>query len=392
MTYRIGIFGAVFNPPTRGHVDVLQQAAANFDRILLVPSARHAFGKQSLPFDTRVAMLEVLATELKLPCEIEICTLEAELAANCTEPVYTFDLLKALQHQFSTQYSEFELGFILGPDNADPKVWQSFYRASEIVERWPLFTAKQQLNIRSTQVRDVILSAPLDLNQQLRQLVPDCIADFILSQNLYQNCTLQQDPCFDQNDVAIIDQQNCFDGFFQVERYSLKHRLFAGGWSPKLYREVFIRTKAVAVLPVDPKNKRIVLVEQFRIGALAAGDSPWLLEIVAGILEEGESATELARREALEEAGLTINQLISVCEYFPSPGGSSEKLEILCGIVDAGGAGGLHGLEHEGEDIRVHSVSFDEAFGLLSSGKLNNAATIIALQWLQLNHATLIKQ
>lgn len=383
--FRIGVLGSAFNPPTRGHVDVLQQAASQFDRILLVPSARHPFGKQSLPFEARVTMLQLLARDLDVPCDIEICTLEADLAAHRTDPVYTFDLLCALEEQLAVQYSDFKLTFIVGPDNADPEIWQNFYRANDITERWPLFTAQQNLNIRSTQVRDLLLQAPDDLDSVLRQLVPEVIADYLQSQNLYQKSPLIPPPQFTSHDVEITKQENCFTGFFQVDRYSLKHRLFAGGWSDELHREVFVRTKAVAVLPVDLRNQKVVLVEQFRVGALAANQSPWLLEIVAGILEEGEQPEELAHRETMEEAGLRIDRLLPICEYFPSPGGSSEQLEIFCGVVDTSEAGGLYGLPHEGEDIRVHSISIADAFDLLNGGKLNNAATIIALQWLKLN-------
>ncbi|MCL6414292.1 ADP-ribose diphosphatase [Aestuariirhabdus sp. Z084] len=199
-------------------------------------------------------------------------------------------------------------------------------------------------------------------------------------------------PHYNQQDVQVLEHERCYDGFFKMDRYQLQHRRFAGGWTHTLSREIFLRTKAVAMLPVDLQRQQIVLVEQFRIGAYAAGFSPWMLEIVAGILEDGESPEELVRREAMEEAGLEVGALLPVCQYLPSPGGSSEELEIFCGLVDASTAQGIHGLEAEGEDIRVHVVSIDQALDLLQDGELNNAATIIALQWLQLNLPRLLKE
>jgi len=186
--------------------------------------------------------------------------------------------------------------------------------------------------------------------------------------------------------VEIVDKTVCYDGFFRLERYRLRHRLFSGAWSRVLTRELFERGHAAAVLPYDPALDAVVLVEQFRIGALEAPGSPWLLEIVAGIIDPGETPEEVVRREAVEEANCQIEALIHIYDYFVSPGGTSERISLFCGKVDAIGAGGLYGLEAEEEDIRVTVVPFAEAIAQLHAGKINSAAPIIALQWLQLNH------
>ena len=188
------------------------------------------------------------------------------------------------------------------------------------------------------------------------------------------------DPKFE-----ILDKTLCYDGFFRMERYRLRHQLFRGGWSRPLVRELFERGHAAAVLPYDPILDRIILVEQFRIGALEVPGGPWLLEIVAGIIEPGETPEAVVRREALEEANCTIQELMHICDYCVSPGGTSERITRFCGKVDASQAGGIYGASEEDEDIRVLVVSYQEAVAFLQTGKINNAAPIIALQWLQLN-------
>ncbi len=185
-------------------------------------------------------------------------------------------------------------------------------------------------------------------------------------------------------DFEILEEKLVYDGFFQVKNITLRHKLFDGSWSMPLKRELFDRLPVAAVLPYDPLIDKVVLIEQFRVGPLRS-QHPWLLEIVAGISEEGESIEDLVRREAMEEAGLDILELIKAHEYWVSPGGSSEFISLYCGRVDASNAGGIHGLPDESEDIKVHVMSSQEAFQLLKEGKITNAATIIGLQWLELN-------
>ena len=185
--------------------------------------------------------------------------------------------------------------------------------------------------------------------------------------------------------VELLGKSQRYSGFFRINGYRLRHRLFAGGWSGVIEREVFERGHAVGVLPYDPVADSLVLIEQVRIGALVAGMSPWLIEVVAGIIEEGEAPEEVARRETLEEAGLEIQALIPMCRYLVSPGGSSESDLLYCGRVDSRGAGGIHGLAEEHEDIRVDRVAYEEAMHLLEEGRVTNSVSLIALQWLALH-------
>ncbi|MBM4201986.1 MAG: NUDIX domain-containing protein [Gammaproteobacteria bacterium] len=184
---------------------------------------------------------------------------------------------------------------------------------------------------------------------------------------------------------SVLEEQLVYQGFFSLIRYRFRHTLYRGGWSEVLDRELFHRGRCVAVIPYDPKLDRVVLIEQFRVGAMKTEHDPWLLEIVAGAIEEGEEPPEVAHREALEEAGCTIDRLLPIYEFFTTPGGCSEKLTLFCGIVDASAIGGHYGLAEEQEDIRVRVVSYDEAMALLAEGKIDSAIPIVALQWLALN-------
>jgi ADP-ribose diphosphatase len=199
-------------------------------------------------------------------------------------------------------------------------------------------------------------------------------------------------PAMDQNDVEVVERSVVYDGYFRMERYRLKHKLFAGGWSREFTRELFERGHAVALLPYDPVRDVVVLVEQFRIGAYAAGCNPWLTEVVAGIIDPGETPEEVARREAGEEAGLHVTDMVKVADYLASPGGTSETLTLYCGRVDAGEVGGIHGLDEESEDIRVMTLPFGEVAGLLAEPRAHNATLLIALQWLLLHHDELCRQ
>lgn len=191
------------------------------------------------------------------------------------------------------------------------------------------------------------------------------------------------------DDVEIIDKTQRYKGFFEIVSYRFRHRLFAGGWSAELRREVFERGHAVGVLPYDPVADAVVLIEQFRIGALVAGMPAWQTEVVAGIIEEGEEIEDVARRETVEEAGATVGELIPICRYLVSPGGASESVQLFCGRVDSRGVGGIHGLADEHEDIRVEAQSVEVALAALEAGRIGNAVTIIALQWLALNREKL---
>jgi ADP-ribose pyrophosphatase len=187
------------------------------------------------------------------------------------------------------------------------------------------------------------------------------------------------------DDVEVVEREACFRGFYQLDRLHLRHRLFAGGMGKLISRELFVRHDAVCVLPYDPQRDCVVLIEQFRVGALDKSVNPWLIELVAGLIDKDEQPEEVARREAVEEAGLELAELLPLTQYYPSPGGSDERVHLYVGRCDSRGAGGVHGLEEEGEDIRVLVWSLDEALAALDDGRIDNAASIIALQWLALN-------
>ena len=190
-------------------------------------------------------------------------------------------------------------------------------------------------------------------------------------------------------DVELMGREVVYDGYFRLDRYRLRHRQFAGGIGPVLTREILERGQVAAVLPVDPARDRVVLIEQFRPGAWAAGRDPWLLECVAGVIEPGETPEELARREALEEAGCVIADLFPIATFLTSPGATTETVRLFCGRVDSEGVGGLHGLAGEGEDIRATVMPVEDAVALLDRGRIVNAKTIIALQWIARHYDSL---
>lgn len=187
----------------------------------------------------------------------------------------------------------------------------------------------------------------------------------------------------------IIEETPVYRGFFHLTRYRLRHTLFAGGWSEPMTRELFHRGRCVAVLPYDPVADRVVLIEQFRIGAVGDKSVPWLVEIVAGAVEPGERPEDVARREMVEEAGCEVRELIRIGEFYVSPGGCSEKISLFCGLLDTTGVGGIFGLAEEQEDIRVSVVDADEALSWIENGIIDSAIPTIALQWLALNRERL---
>ncbi|WP_231758411.1 NUDIX domain-containing protein [Microbulbifer elongatus] len=198
-------------------------------------------------------------------------------------------------------------------------------------------------------------------------------------------------PQFTRGAVDIIERKTVYDGFFEMHKLRLRHRLYRGGWGDEMERELFVRGNAVGVLLYDPQHQLIALTEQFRIGALERDPSPWCLEVVAGMVEEGESLEEVARRELIEEAGLEVQDLHYIRSYLPSPGGSSERMHLFCGCVDLRGIEGVFGLADEHEDIRLRVFPLDTVLAAVESGDaaIDNAASIISLQWLQLNRTRL---
>ncbi|WOG28000.1 NUDIX domain-containing protein [Endozoicomonas sp. 8E] len=190
-------------------------------------------------------------------------------------------------------------------------------------------------------------------------------------------------------DAHVESEERVWSGFLKLCRYKVRHALFQGGWSKTLVREAVLRVPSVGVLLYDPVLEKVVLVEQFRIGPLMSDDDPWLLEIVAGISEPGESLESVAIREVKEEADCEVKHLLPVSNFYVSPGATNERFMLYCGIVDASSAGGVYGLAEEGEDIRVHVLAVEEAWQMVEDGRISNAPAIVALQWLRLNHGEL---
>ena len=194
---------------------------------------------------------------------------------------------------------------------------------------------------------------------------------------------------YDNNDLEIVSKDTVFQGFFRMVKVRLKHRLFSGGWSDEMSREIFHRGHAAAAILYDPERDLIGLVEQFRIGALDSEMGPWCLEVVAGIIEEGETPEQLVVRELKEEAGIEKAKLVHVTSYYSTPGGCNEKIHLYCALCDLADAEGVYGLEEENEDICLHVIPADDVFKVMLKDRTNNAATLIGLQWLQLNRESL---
>ncbi len=195
----------------------------------------------------------------------------------------------------------------------------------------------------------------------------------------------------DHNDIKIIEKDLSFQGYFRINTYYVKHRKFDGGWTEVFSREIFERGHAVAILPYDPIRDEIVLIEQFRAGALAANRiNPWLIEIAAGIIDKGDTAEQAAYRELREETGCTVKNLTFCSDYLTTPGGSSETICLYIGEVDARDADGIHGLDDEHEDIRVFKVSREKALEMVDQGQVDNAVTMLAILWLDRHREKII--
>ena len=174
-----------------------------------------------------------------------------------------------------------------------------------------------------------------------------------------------------------------FSRFLRIDVVRFRHKLFSGEWSGERVYDVLRRGEAVAIVLYDPERDSVVLVEQFRLPALYAGLSPWQIEPVAGLVDKDESYETVARRETREEAGIEpLGELIPIQRYMPSPGGSDEAVMLFCGRVDASGAGGIHGLAEENEDIRVVVKTIAELKAMLEAGEIETGHTLICCYWL----------
>lgn len=190
----------------------------------------------------------------------------------------------------------------------------------------------------------------------------------------------------------IVEQREAYRGFFSLDVLHLRHRLFSGGWSPVLKRELFRTRRAAVVLPYDPVRDVVVLVEQFRTGAMGAGQPPWMIEACAGLTEPGESAEDVARRECLEECGLEPRRLAFCCEYAASPGSMTEWVSVFVGEITAPEHGAVHGVAAEGEDIRTHVLPLAEALERIGDRRIVAITAVVSLLWLQANKARLVQE
>lgn len=191
---------------------------------------------------------------------------------------------------------------------------------------------------------------------------------------------------------TVIKKEIIYNGFFKLSGIQLQHDLFSGGQSKVLTRELLDRGQAIAVLPYDPVTDEVILIEQFRIGAGEDESGPWMMEIIAGYQEPDETAEEVASREAHEEADCEVTELFPMFKYYSSPGGSNEQIQIFLGRTESSGIAGIHGLDEEGEDIRVHVVKSELAFDWLDNARIDSAAPIIALQWFRSNRERIRKE
>ena len=198
---------------------------------------------------------------------------------------------------------------------------------------------------------------------------------------------------FTHDDVRLKPIENLYDGFFKINLYQFQHALFAGGESEVIRREILERGDAVAVLPYDPVTEQVLLIEQIRIGAIKSKHTPWLLECIAGMTDGSEDYESVVKKEAFEEAGLNLTELEFMLSYLSSPGGTTERLYLYLAYADLSQmTTGIYGLDTEGEDIKTHIMDLDEAFERLNRGEIDNAATVICLQWLALNRDRIRKK
>ncbi len=186
-------------------------------------------------------------------------------------------------------------------------------------------------------------------------------------------------------DVQIAAERLPYAHFFAIEEYDVSWRQFDGQMSRTVTRAAFLSGDAVTVLPYDIARDRVLVVEQFRAGPLARGDGQcWQIEAIAGRVDPGEGPEQAARREAVEEAGLHLSELLEVARYYPSPGAVSEYLYSYVALTDLpDGCAGVFGVEGEAEDIRGHLISFDDLMALVASGEIENSPLILTALWLQ---------
>jgi len=188
-------------------------------------------------------------------------------------------------------------------------------------------------------------------------------------------------------------KRSVYKGFFSVEEHDLTYQKFNKEQSNVVTRSTLVSSDAVIVLPYDPVNDRILLIEQFRSGPYVKGDKhPWVLEPIAGLIDEGETPESAGIREAQEEAHLEIKRLELVARSYPSPGISTEFFHQYIGIVELLDSSNLiAGLQSENEDIRSHIFEYEQFFEMIESGKVKVGPLILLGLWLSKNRNRLRK-
>lgn len=193
-------------------------------------------------------------------------------------------------------------------------------------------------------------------------------------------------PARSPGDVQSLGVDRPYTKYFAMEEHRLRHRTFDGGWSPEIMRAVFTSGDAVTVIPYDADRDEVLLIEQFRAPIFARGDAcPWAIEAIAGRIDKEQSAEDAARREAQEEAGLSLGEMEIASAYYPTPGFAAEHLTSFIAQANLSGSGGVFGVESENEDIRAFTVSFDEAMQGVDSGEINVGPCVLSLLWLARN-------
>ena len=187
------------------------------------------------------------------------------------------------------------------------------------------------------------------------------------------------------SNFKVTNKKNLYDGFFKMNEVSLKYKKYDGSWSNEIKRELFGGAQVSAVLPYDPIKKEIVLIQQFRPGTISRNTNNYLKEIVAGIIDPGESPEIAAKRECLEETGYKIKKLTSIQGYYPAPGSSESFYHLFLGEVDSKNGRKIMGLDTENEDILVESYNINQVKKMMQNGELINGLSLIAIQWFFLN-------
>jgi nudix-type nucleoside diphosphatase (YffH/AdpP family) len=195
----------------------------------------------------------------------------------------------------------------------------------------------------------------------------------------------QEDP---MDKVEILSgPEKKYEGFFTITETRLRFRKHDGTMSRPVTRDNMERPDASAVLLYDRGQDVLILVRQFRYSVLVGGDGGWMTEIVAGTLDHGDDPEQAARREVMEETGYAVDELRHIFTFYPSPGGSSEKVYLYVTEVDESrreGEGG--GAPDEEEDIEVLRVPVSEAMGMMDRGDIVDGKTLVALQWFRQRH------